>query len=109
MAASGWHRADKTSPAARARKAKYDSAEHRQARKHYKAWIASGHGRCWRCLGRIPPETPDREWNVGHDDLATSVIRGAEHRACNLKAAARKGNRIANARRKARTFVRPVR
>lgn len=101
-----WHTASRTSPATQARRAKYNSPEHRAARKHYAAWIATGHGRCWRCGGRIEAGS---DWQLGHDDLATSVIRGAEHRACNLRAAARKGNRIANARRKAATFVRAVR
>lgn len=101
-----WAHADKTSPTAKARKAKYDSAEHRAARKHYAAWIASGHGRCWRCGGRIQPGS---DWHVGHDDLAVNVIRGAEHRACNHRAAAIKGNRIANARRKTARFIRPIR
>lgn len=94
---NGWHRRDNNSPASKARKAKYNSAEHRNARKHYAAWIATGNGRCWRC-GR--PITPGSDWHVGHDDLATNVIRGAEHAACNKTAAARKGNRIAMAKRK---------
>lgn len=109
--ASGWHRRNPTSPAALARKAKYNSAEHKAARKHYAAWIAAGHGRCWRCGG---PIAPGSDWHVGHDDLRPHVIRGAEHaRSCNLKAAARKGALIANAKRtaakRAVAFIRPVR
>ena len=94
--ANGWHRRNNNSPAAKARKAKYNSAEHRAARKHYAAWIAAGRGRCWRCGGHIAPGS---DWHVGHDDLAVNVLRGAEHARCNKSAAARKGNRIANAKR----------
>ena len=103
--ASGWHRKNPNSAAARARKRKYDSAEHRAARKYYAAWIAAGHGHCWRCGGRIAPGQP---FHVGHSDDGTRIM-GAEHPAHNLRAAAVKGNRIANAKRKAAGFVRPLR
>lgn len=96
MTTSGWHRINPNTPAAKARRAKYNSPEHRAARKHYAAWIATGNGRCWRCGGRIEPGS---DWHVGHDDDDVNVIRGAEHASCNKRAAAVKGNRIANARR----------
>lgn len=100
-----WRTEDRTSPAALDRKAKYNSAEHRAARKHYAAWIASGHGRCWRCGGRIGPGEP---FHVGHSDDGTQIM-GAEHPAHNLRAAARKGNRAQKAAKRAAAFVRPLR
>jgi hypothetical protein len=99
MAANGWARKNTSTPAVAARRAKYNSAEHRAARKHYAAWIAAGKGQCWRCLGHIPPGS---DWHVGHDDLDVTLIRGAEHAGCNKRAAASKGARIANAKRKVR-------
>lgn len=106
MATHRWAHKTHGTPAELARKAKYNSPEHKAARKHYAAWIAAGHGRCWRCGGHIEPGS---DWHVGHDDLATSVIRGAEHGGCNKRAAAIKGARLANAKRKAAQFVRPIR
>ncbi len=94
--ANGWHRANRNSAASKARKAKYDSAEHRAARKQYKLWVEYGIARCWRC--RLPI-TPGMAWHVGHDDVLTNVIRGPEHKRCNLGAAASKGARVANAKR----------
>lgn len=103
--ASGWHRVRTDTAAYRARRAKYNSAEHKAARKHYAAWIAAGNGRCWRCLLPIPLGS---EWHVGHSDDGRTIM-GAEHASCNKGAAASKGARVANAKRKAREFVRPVR
>lgn len=110
MTASGWHRVRTDTPAYRARRAKYNSAEHRAARRQFELLIAAGLGICWRCNQRIPAGTPGRAWVVGHDDIQVHVIRGPEHaRSCNHKAAASKGARVANAKRKAAAFVRPVR
>lgn len=98
--ASGWHRVRTDTAAYRARRAKYNSAEHKAARKHYAAWIAAGSGRCWRCL---LPIAAGSEWHVGHSDDGLRIM-GAEHaRTCNLKAAARKGAMVANAKRAMKT------
>lgn len=88
----------------RARDAKYNSPEHRAARASLALVVANGTARCWRCGGRITGD-----WHVGHDDLHTEVIRGAEHAACNLSAAGRKGVAVADAARRAATFARPPR
>lgn len=94
---NGWHRRGNTR-ASRARAVKYASSEHRQTRKAIQAKLDKGHAvSCWRCGGPIP--NVSRLWHVGHDDVNTQLIRGAEHARCNLKAAARKGARVANTRR----------
>ncbi len=96
---SGWHRADATTPAAQARRRQYDSPEHRAARAKIKRQIAAGTAYCWRCGNWLPPGT---KAHVGHDDHDRTIVRGAECEGCNLSAAASKGARVANARRKAR-------
>lgn len=63
---------------------------HQQERKRWKPTIDAGRGVCWRCGGAIQPGTP---WDLGHDDFDRGVYRGPEHRACNRRAGARKGNR----------------
>lgn len=92
-----------------ARRAKYDSPEHRAARAYYGLQVAKRQAVCWRCGNLLLPG----RWHVGHDDHDTSAIRGPECDTCNRKAGARKGALIANARRKARreaaAFVRPRR
>lgn len=103
---SGWHRKNPNNPASIARKRKYDSAEHRAARAHYRKLVEYGLATCWRCT---LPITAGTRWHVGHDDNNINLIRGPEHARCNLHAAARKGARISNARRKAKAFVRPTR
>lgn len=95
---------NKQSPAAKARRAKYDSAAHRKARIHYAAEIAAGRGRCWRCGRSIPQGTPTAYrgrpgWVVGHDDHDINIIRGAECYPCNHHAATRKGALTTNAKR----------
>lgn len=95
---TGWHRKN-TTPAETARRAKYNSPQHRAARAAFTVLIATGRGICWRCQRPIPPGTPGRAWNVGHDDDQVDLIRGPEHTRCNKSAAARKGARIANAQR----------
>lgn len=105
MTASGWHRKRKDTEAVKARQRKYDSPEHKQARAAYRRAVEAGLAMCWRCgrtllLG---------QWHVGHDDTGTRIM-GPECVSCNLKAAARKGARIANARRNGvGPFIRPVR
>lgn len=44
---------------------------------------------CWRCGGPIYEAA---DMHVGHDDHDRSITRGAEHRLCNLRAAADKTN-----------------
>lgn len=104
--ASGWHR-KRRGPADRARQRKYDGAEHQAAKRAFTQLVAAGLARCWRPgCGRVLK--PGR-WHVGHDDHRVNVIRGPECVPCNLTAAARKGAVVANARRKAQTFVRAAR
>lgn len=107
MAASGWHRKRTDTAAVKARKRKYDSAEHRAARAHYRKLVEYGLATCWRptCGKVLVPG----HWHVGHDDHQVNVIRGPECASCNRKAGASKGARIANAKRQAARFVRPTR
>ncbi len=95
---SGWHRADPNTPAAQARRRQYDSPEHRAARAKVKKDIAAGTAYCWRCGNWLPPGT---QAHVGHSNDRSTIL-GAECESCNLSAAASKGARVANARRKAR-------
>jgi hypothetical protein len=94
---SGWHRKANTA-AEQARRAQYASAEHRAQVKAVKAQVAAGTAYCWRCGRYLPPGS---KAHAGHDDNDRSVYRGAECPPCNLKNAARKGNRVSNAGRKA--------
>lgn len=96
MMANGWHR-KRNDAAARARKAEYNSRRYKQARAQVKAQVDAGLAHCWRCGQPIPPGTP---WHLGHHDNDRSRLMGAEHPACNLRSAARKGNRISNAARR---------
>jgi hypothetical protein len=93
--ANGWHR-KRTTPAEVARRKKYRSAEHRQARARYTVLVAAGQAHCWRCGRTLAPHMP---WVVGHDDHQVELIRGPECEPCNRTAANRKGARIANAKR----------
>lgn len=95
--ANGWHRKRTDTPAEKRRTKDYNSAAHKAARKAGADLVASGRAHCWRCARHIPPGTP---WHVGHDDHDRSIIRGVECVPCNLKAAARKGARLVNARRR---------
>lgn len=99
--ASGWHRKRSRTPGELA--GRYRSPEHRAAQRQVKLLVAAGLAVCWRCGTRSAAE-----WHAGHDDEGLRYM-GPECRTCNVKAAASKGARIANARRKARGFVRPVR
>ncbi len=91
---SGWHRKENTA-AGRARSVQYRTPEHRAKVKEYKALQAAGRAYCWRCSRWLPPGTP---MHAGHDDHDRTVYRGPECPGCNLKAAARKGARVKNAR-----------
>jgi hypothetical protein len=100
----GWHRRQTNTAAYHARRAKHTSREHRQARKNIQAQLNRGeHVRCWRCGRSIPNIAA--AWHVGHSDDGTRIM-GAEHASENVKAAARKGAIIANARRRGRRIPR---
>src|SRR5688572_17538852 len=97
--ASGWHR-KRYDAAAQARAAEYRSPAYKAARAQAKALVEAGQAHCWRCGRFIPPGS---NWHLGHDDNDRRIVRGPEHAIeCNLKAAASKGARIANAKRKRR-------
>lgn len=90
-------------PAERARTAQYNSAEHKLQVATVKALVASGRAFCWRCGRHLPPGS---KAHAGHHDTDRSRYMGAECPSCNLKTAARKGARVANARRHARRVFR---
>lgn len=101
-----WRHKNPHTPAEAARRAKYNSPEHRAARAHYTPLVAAGIAHCWRpdCRARLVPG----RWHVGHNDPGDQIM-GPECDTCNRTHAARKGNRIAKAKRAAQTFVRPTR
>lgn len=68
---------------------------HTKERLKWKTVVESGWARCTRC-GQ--PIHPDAEWDLDHSDDRTHYL-GAAHRGHNRSAGARKGNRIAQARR----------
>src|SRR3954468_7627698 len=72
---------------------KYDTKQHRNARKRLGRDVAAGGVACWRC-GR--PIVPGSKWHVGHDDAGVAIM-GAEHAVCNLSAQ----NRVRAARARA--------
>lgn len=100
--ASGWHRKRSRTPGELA--GRYNTAEHRAARTQFRLLVSYGIATCWRCGKQLVPG----QWHVGHDDPGLRIM-GPECASCNRKAAASKGAKIANARRKAAKFVRPVR
>lgn len=79
------------------RQRQYDSPEYRRIRAGIKLLVASGNAYCWRCTRHLPPGS---KVHTGHDDNDRTIIRGAECVDCNLKTAASKGARVANANRK---------
>lgn len=97
MSKSGWHR-KKHDAAARARAAEYRTPRYKTARAKVKAQVDAGTATCWRCHRLLQPG----RWHLGHDDNDRSILRGGECAQCNLRAAASKGARVANANRKAR-------
>lgn len=94
--ASGWHRKTRTA-ADQARAAEYRSPHYKATRAATQKQVDAGLAHCWRCGRPIPPGS---NWHLGHDDHDRRIIRGAEHPACNLKAAARQGALVANANRR---------
>lgn len=63
---------------------------HQQERERWRPLVDAGQVACWRCQQPIIPGTV---WHLGHDDHDRRIYRGPEHEACNLRAAAAKGNR----------------
>lgn len=104
MAAHRWRHKRTDTPAELARKARYNSPEHRAARKRFTVLVDAGLGVCWRCGERLYPG----QWQVGHSDDGTQIM-GPESTACNRRAAAVKGARVANRRRRAVAFMRAER
>ena len=96
--ANGWHR-KVNDAAAQARAAEYRSPEYRAARAVVKRQVDAGLAHCWRCGSQLHPGY----WHLGHHDTDRSRLMGGECTTCNLRAAASKGARVANARRKTRT------
>lgn len=91
---SGWHRKPDNAATA-ARRQQYASREHRQLRRHIQTQIDAGHPiHCWRCGTRLHGHA----WHLGHDDTNRAIYRGAECIPCNLRVAARKGNRLSRRR-----------
>jgi hypothetical protein len=76
----------------------YDRPKHRRERARLQALLRAGEIlTCWRCRGPIALVS---ELHVGHDDDDRTIIRGPEHRLCNLRAAAAKTNRKRKAKRR---------
>lgn len=98
-AASGWSRKRTDTPAARARAADYNSAEHRAERKARVA-ASTPATPCTYC--RRPLGENRREWHLPHNPARTGYEPGLAHGVCNRREAATRGARIANARRHAR-------
>jgi hypothetical protein len=100
MTAHRWAHANRDATASQARRRKYNGREHRAAYADYKRRQARGEWlTCWRTGHLIPPT---ERCHVGHDDHDVDLIRGPECAEHNVKAAARKGARIANGTRRRR-------
>lgn len=104
MTKSGWHRKDPSSPASQARAAEYRTPAYRQARAAVAVQVNAGLAHCWRCGKTLIPG----RWHLGHHDHDRTRLMGGECAGCNLKAAASKGARIANARRQTRVTALPM-
>lgn len=72
----------------------YDAA-HRRIRRDWAPLVEAGGIDCWRCERPIEPGAP---WDLGHDDLDRSTLRGPEHRRCNRATKGRAPNAPASAR-----------
>ena len=69
---------------------------YRREKERLRPLVEAGQASCWRCGQWINPAVKDEGgrtlWQLGHDDHDRSIIRGPEHRHCNLSAAAKIGN-----------------
>ena len=75
---AGWRRRQRTRPSTT--EAGY-GADHQRLRKAIARQLAEqGSVPCWRCGQLI---VHGMAWDLGHDDHDRSIVRGAEHRACN--------------------------
>ena len=75
-------------------------AEFTRERKRVAKIVNGGRGICTRCGGPILVINGEAEpWDLGHDDIDRSIIRGAEHRACNRGTAAHTAARRRGKRR----------
>jgi hypothetical protein len=84
--------------AERERRRVYASPEHRAEQARVKRLRDAGQAWCWRCGKHIPPGA---EVHAGHDDNDRTRYRGPECPPCNRGAAASKGARVTNAKRRA--------
>lgn len=75
-------------------------SHHQRVRQSWTPLVNAGCVTCWRCGHTITPGTP---WDLGHDDHDRTRYQGPEHRLCNRRAGALKGNRSPK-RRKAATW-----
>ena len=76
------------------RRAEYASREHRQTRAAWQRRIDAGPVPCTRCGQAI---VRGMRWHLDHTDDRAGY-RGPSHAACNLRAAAKAGNRAQKAR-----------
>lgn len=74
----------------------YDTLWYRRQRAYERKRVDAGGVRCWRCGKPILPGHP---FDLGHDDVDRTIIRGPEHPRCNRATA-----RHARERRAARKW-----
>ena len=80
-------------------------AAHQALRRRWASVVARGGVMCARCGREIVPGSP---WDLGHvDGSGKGEYSGPEHRRCNRRAGARRGNRL-RARRGLRVVERPA-
>ena len=114
MSTSGWHR-KQTTPAVKARAAKYANAKHQRIKneRFAQATPATPCGYCGQPLG--PRTRPGRTgksiglWATPHAPNGIDYLPGVWHADCNRREAAPRGARTTNAQRQQRTFQRPTR
>jgi hypothetical protein len=70
-------------------------SRHQAERRRWELIVATGGVLCVRCHFPIPPGS---RWHLDHDDDGLHY-RGPAHASCNVKAAAKRGNELACARR----------
>jgi hypothetical protein len=73
-------------------------APHRRERERWKQLVEEGRCFCSRCFLPIAPGTP---WHLDHREDRQGY-RGVSHASCNRRAGAKKGVRVANAKRSRR-------